>query len=170
MYHIHVYVRFLFFQNYSMDRFSRYDLVEFSFRSANYMWWSDSGGKLIRIILIANTCPGQSTTQRWNQECQLKDEGNANFLIFVINDLISWYYWNSTFSSINNNRTRFNIHHRNIAYNKVTSKTSQPTVPVTRSITNIRPDYSNWSCTENCGGCGIGCRTRTCLTTPFDCM
>ncbi|OZC11346.1 thrombospondin type 1 domain protein [Onchocerca flexuosa] len=40
------------------------------------------------------------------------------------------------------------------------------------AISTVQPFYSDWttwSCTESCGGCGIGRRTRMCLSAPFVC-
>ncbi|KAL3994695.1 hypothetical protein ACH3XW_22760 [Acanthocheilonema viteae] len=58
---------------------------------------------------------------------------------------------------------------------RVVPKTSQPTVPATKrtaAIPTTQPFYSDWtawSCTESCGGCGIERRTRKCLSIPTSC-
>ncbi|VDK67336.1 unnamed protein product [Litomosoides sigmodontis] len=58
----------------------------------------------------------------------------------------------------------------------VVPRTPQPTVPVTRRTisTSTAPalysDWTAWTCTENCGGCGIGRRTRICLSIPSSCV
>uniref|UniRef100_A0A8R1XLI9 Thrombospondin type 1 domain protein n=1 Tax=Onchocerca volvulus TaxID=6282 RepID=A0A8R1XLI9_ONCVO len=56
------------------------------------------------------------------------------------------------------------------------SKKPQTTTSVTKgkdAISTVQPFYSDWttwSCTESCGGCGIGRRTRMCLSVPFVCI
>uniref|UniRef100_A0A1I7VX83 Thrombospondin type 1 domain-containing protein n=1 Tax=Loa loa TaxID=7209 RepID=A0A1I7VX83_LOALO len=56
----------------------------------------------------------------------------------------------------------------------VTPETPQSTVSVTGRTSNIptvRPFYSDWtawSCTESCGGCSIGRRTRICFDATME--
>uniref|UniRef100_A0A0R3RFR0 TIL domain-containing protein n=1 Tax=Elaeophora elaphi TaxID=1147741 RepID=A0A0R3RFR0_9BILA len=59
----------------------------------------------------------------------------------------------------------------------VVPRTPRSTVPLTRGATSdtstARSTYSDWtawSCTESCGGCGIGRRTRTCLSASNACI
>ncbi|CAG9531281.1 unnamed protein product [Cercopithifilaria johnstoni] len=62
------------------------------------------------------------------------------------------------------------------AISTVVTTTQSAKVSVTKgttAISTVRPYYSDWtawSCTESCGGCGIGRRTRICLSATTACI